>query len=107
MGRPRGCRPTASASRRPGSRYHGDTIGARAAFHLRDIPDETYARLRARAEANGRSINAELLRLLEAELGAPPSESFNDRLNRLLAEWTAGPDAPDAVELIREDRDSR
>ena len=35
-----------------------------AAFHLRDIPDETYARLRARAEANGRSINAELLRLL-------------------------------------------
>lgn len=78
-----------------------------AAFHLRNIPDETYARLRARATANGRSINAELLRLLEAELGAPPTESFNERLDRLLAEYTAGPDAPDVVALIREDRDSR
>jgi plasmid stability protein len=78
-----------------------------AAFHLRDIPEETYARLRARAAANGRSINAELLRLLEEELGAPPSESFDERLDRLLAEYTAGPDAPDVVAGLREDRDSR
>ena len=78
-----------------------------AAFHLRDIPDETYARLRARATASGRSINAELLRMLEAELAAPPLESFDARLDRLLAEYTAGPGAPDVAAVIREDRDSR
>lgn len=77
-----------------------------AAFHLRDIPDETYARLRARAARNGRSINAEVLGIVERELGLPDGEELLARLRELHAEWTLPPDAPRPEDIIREDRDS-
>ena len=78
-----------------------------AAFHLRDIPEETYARLRERAARNGRSINAEVLWIVDKELGGPDPEELIARLARLRAEWTLPPDAPRPEELIRADRDSR
>lgn len=78
-----------------------------AAFHLRDIPDDTYARLRERAARNGRSINAEVLWIVDKELGGPTEEEFNARLDRLLGEWTRPADAPAPEDLIRADRDSR
>lgn len=76
-----------------------------AAFHLRDIPPETYARLRRRAERHGRSINAEVLWILEQELGRPSGEELVERLRKLRAEWTLPPDFPRPEDLIREDRD--
>lgn len=36
-----------------------------ATLHVRNVPDELYARLRLRAEANGRSIGAEVVQLLD------------------------------------------
>ena len=36
-----------------------------ATLHVRNVPDELYARLRFRAEANGRSIGAEAVHLLD------------------------------------------
>ena len=76
-----------------------------AAFHVRDIPDETLARLRKRAERNGRSMNAEVLHILDQELGYASGEELMERLERLHAEWTLPPGSPDPVDFIREDRD--
>lgn len=78
-----------------------------AAFHLRDIPDDLYARLRERAQRNGRSVNAELLRIVDKELGGPEPSEWSRRLDALLEEWTLPPDAPRPEDLIRADRDSR
>jgi plasmid stability protein len=77
------------------------------AFHVRSIPPELYERLRARAREQGRSVNAEVLRILEGELSRPRDEDFMRRLDRLRAQWTLSPDAPRPEDLIREDRDSR
>lgn len=76
-----------------------------AAFHVRDIPEETLERLRKRAERNGRSMNQEVLLILDHELGYASGDELIERLHRLRAEWTLPPGSPDPVELIREDRD--
>jgi plasmid stability protein len=78
-----------------------------AAFHLRNIPDELYERLRARARSNGRSVNAEIRSILERELARPTHDDFMRRLDDLHARWKLSPDAPAPEDLIREDRDSR
>jgi hypothetical protein len=48
-----------------------------ATLHVRNVPDELYEELRARAEANDRSIGAEAVQLLEAQLlrHEPPRSS--------------------------------
>jgi plasmid stability protein len=76
-----------------------------AAFHLR-LPDELYARLRRRAASEGRSINAEVVQILERDLARPDPSEFMRRLDELLSEWTIPPGAPMPEELIRADRDS-
>jgi plasmid stability protein len=40
-----------------------------ATLHVRNVPDDLYARLRDHAEANGRSIGAEAVQLLDDRLG--------------------------------------
>lgn len=40
-----------------------------ATLHVRNVPDELYERLRVRAEAEGRSIGAEAVQLLDQQLG--------------------------------------
>jgi plasmid stability protein len=76
-----------------------------AAFHLR-LPDDLYERLRKRAAADGRSINAEIITILERDLARPQPGEFMRRLDELRAEWTIPPGAPLPAELIRADRDS-
>jgi plasmid stability protein len=76
-----------------------------AAFHLR-LPDELYERLRKRAGAEGRSINGEIVAILEAELDRPDHGDFTRKLDELLSEWTIPPGGPMPEELIRADRDS-
>src|SRR3954465_7976154 len=45
------------------------------ALHVRNVPDELYEKLRARAEREGRSINGEAIAVLEEALARPsPSE---------------------------------
>jgi plasmid stability protein len=76
-----------------------------AAFHLR-LPDELYERLRKRAGVEGRSINAEVVTILERDLARPDRGEFIKRLDELLSEWTIPAGAPMPEELIRADRDT-
>ena len=78
-----------------------------AAFHLRNIPPELYERLRARARGEGRSVNAEILWILERDLARPTGKEFMRRLDELRARINLSPDAATPEDLIREDRDSR
>jgi hypothetical protein len=53
-----------------------------ATLHVRNVPDALYERLRARAERNGRSIGAETVVLLEAQLVVLPLHSGPRRRRR-------------------------
>lgn len=50
-----------------------------ATLHVRNVPEELYEQLRARAEANGRSIGAEAVVLLAGGLGEQPRRVFPGR----------------------------
>ena len=54
---------------------------------LKNIPAELHVQLKARAESNRRSLNREILALLEAQLEAPAVDvaSEQDRLERFVA----------------------
>lgn len=76
-----------------------------AAFHLR-LPDELYERLRKRAGTEGRSINAEVVSILERDLARPGPAEFMQKLDELRSRWTIPPGAPRPEDMIRADRDS-
>jgi plasmid stability protein len=79
-----------------------------AAFHLRNIPDRLYRRLKARAKRNGRSVNAELIEILEDALARPTAEELEARLAELHATTPPlSPDAPTPEQIIREGREER
>lgn len=78
-----------------------------ANFHLRDIPEPTYRRLRGRAKKAGRSVNKELLAIVEKELARATPEELDAELDRLRRTIRLSPDAPKPEDLIREARDSR
>jgi plasmid stability protein len=79
-----------------------------ATLYVRDVPEKLYKRLRARARRNGRSLNAEVLELIdEAVLRELTSDEITDRLARLAAEIDLPPDAPRPEDIIREERDRR
>ena len=50
-----------------------------ATLHVRNVPDELYDRLRAQATANGRSIGAEAVTLLSAQIAAGTSTAVGAR----------------------------
>ena len=77
-----------------------------ANFHLRDIPEPVYERLQRRARRAGRSMNKELLHIVERELARPTPEELDARLSEIRATIHFSPDAPLPEDLIREDRDS-
>jgi plasmid stability protein len=81
-----------------------------ATLYVENVPDEIYKALRKRARANRKSIAAEVISLLEANI---PTEAELTRrgkafegLARLRAKppLTPGP-LPSAEEMIREDRE--
>ena len=79
-----------------------------ATLYVRDVPEKLYKRLRARARRNGRSLNAEVLELIdEAVLRELTSEEITERLAELAAEIDLPPDAPRPEDIIREERDRR
>jgi plasmid stability protein len=79
-----------------------------ATLYVRDVPEKLYKRLRARARRNGRSLNAEVLELIdEAVLRELTSDEITDRLAELAAEIDLPPDAPRAEDIIRLERDRR
>jgi plasmid stability protein len=79
-----------------------------ATLYVRDVPEKLYKRLRARARRNGRSLNAEVLELIdEAVLRELASDEITDRLAELAAEIDLPPDAPRPEGIIREERNRR
>jgi plasmid stability protein len=83
-------------------------MGRVATLYVRDVPERLYKRLRARARRNGRSLNAEVLELIdEAVLRELTSDEITDRLAKLAAEIDLPPDAPRPEEIIRQERDRR
>ena len=79
-----------------------------ATLYVRDVQERVYKRLRARARRNGRSLNAEVLELLdEAVLRELTSDEITDRLAELAAEIDLPPDAPRPEDIIRQERDRR
>jgi plasmid stability protein len=78
-----------------------------AAFHVRDIPPELLEKLRERARLDGRSMNAEILAILERELGRPSPEEWLRQLDERRKRYEGRKFDPPPEALIREDRDSR
>ena len=79
-----------------------------ATLYVRDVPEKLYKRLRARARRNGRSLNAEVLELIdEAVLRELTSDEITDRLAELAAEIDLPPNAPRPEDIIRQERDHR
>lgn len=77
-----------------------------ATLYVRNVPEPVMEKLRARAEAKGRSLNAETLEILEeaaAEMSATP---ITDRIEELAKRIHLPPDAPTPEEIIRELRDA-
>jgi len=79
---------------------------------VRKIPKGIYGRLKAAAKRNHRSLNAEILavladedawalRRLQIAAGLPELAKAREEIAKEF------PNAPESVELIREDRDSR
>jgi plasmid stability protein len=79
-----------------------------ATLYVRDVPERLYKQLRARARRNGRSLNAEVLEIIdEAVLRELSSKEITDRLAELAAEINLPPDAPKPEDIIRAERDRR
>jgi plasmid stability protein len=75
-------------------------------LHVRNVPDALYERIQRRARAQGRSITAEVISLLERAV-----EEANDGQAEVLAEIRrrrffnpSAAGAPDSTTLLREDR---
>jgi antitoxin FitA len=77
-----------------------------ATLYVRNVPAQLYERLTRWAEESGRSVNAEMIALLEQE--SERREQHADWWQKVLAlrdSFTLPPDAPRAEDLIRWDRD--
>ena len=75
-------------------------------LHVRSVPEELYARLKDRADAQRRSLSAEVITLLEwaiAEADRHPEQRLAAiRQRRSFIPARAG--APSTTEILREDR---
>jgi plasmid stability protein len=73
-------------------------------FSIKNVPDDLADALRRRAEENHRSIQGELMAILESAL-ARPELTPGEVVAQVRALGLSTP--PDAVAMIRADRDSR
>lgn len=78
-----------------------------ATLYVRDVPERLYKRLRSRARKNGRSLNAEVLEILDGVVEREREGGFiTDKLRELAMEINLPPDAPTPEQIIREHRDA-
>jgi plasmid stability protein len=75
-------------------------------LHVRNVPEELHSRLKESAEAQHRSLSAEVIALLEWALAGTERSSRaalrSIRRRRFYSPAAAG--APDSTQLLREDR---
>ena len=74
---------------------------------VRDLPEEVVARLKAKAAAKGRSLEAELRRILDRAARSDKDEAMAALRGIRARSRPLQPGEPTAAEMIREDRDSR
>jgi plasmid stability protein len=76
-------------------------------LHVRNVPDELYARLQHRAETQRRSLSAEVITLLEWAVKETEwaSETSLSSIRRRRFFEPAAVGAPDSTTLLRQDRD--
>ena len=78
------------------------------AVHIRDVDDAVLTTLRELARENSRSLNAELVAILEERAARHRQRGeVTRRLAEIAARINLPPDAPKPEDLIRADRDSR
>lgn len=73
---------------------------------VRDIDPKAISLLKARAERHGRSLQAEVKAILEAEAAMTDSTAWLKGIEDFRRRVRQGP-GPDAIELLRESRDER
>jgi plasmid stability protein len=75
-------------------------------LHVRNLPEKLYSRLEQRAEEHHRSLDAEVIALLEwalEEVDRTPAMTLSSmRRRRFFSPAAVG--APDSTELLRRDR---
>ncbi len=72
---------------------------------IKNVPDKLVKRLRKRAEINHRSVQGELLRILEDVLGSEKKLTVSEAYERIQALGLHTPD--EGTAMIRADRDAR
>ena len=83
-------------------------MGAVATLHVRNVPVDVYEVLQRRAKRLGRSLNAEVIAILQGSVDREREHgSITERLEQLARKINLPPDAPRPEDLIREDRDTR
>ena len=78
-------------------------------LHVRNVPDDLYARIQRLANAKNRSVSAQVIRLLDQALQAEEARQSQARIlacvrSRRVA-YAQNSSAPDSVALLREDRE--
>ena len=75
-------------------------------LHVRSVPDELYENLRTLAQERQRSLSAQVILMLDHALA---EEQRRQEQTEILAavrrrRFTPPPDAPESLELLRQDR---
>jgi plasmid stability protein len=75
-------------------------------LHVRSVPDDLYDQLRSLARAQQRSLSAQVVSMLEHALEAEAQQQRQAHLLETIRRrrFSPPPEAPDSVELLREDR---
>jgi len=83
--------------------YHN---GVMANLTIKKLPDPVYKRLKKHAQLHGRSLNAQVIHMLQSDLDDyarfEKMRESNEELERLVASM---PPMEDSTPLIREDRE--
>jgi len=83
--------------------YHN---GVMANLSIKKLPDTVYKRLKKHAQLHGRSLNAQVIHMLQSDLDDharfEKMRESNEELERLVASM---PPMEDSTPLIREDRE--
>jgi hypothetical protein len=72
-------------------------------LQIRNMPDDTHRRLKARAALEGMSMSEYVMREIEKSLARPPRAE----LLRRIAELPSLDPSPSPTDVIREERESR
>jgi plasmid stability protein len=78
------------------------------AIHVRNVPEEVVERLKRRARLNGRSLNAEIVALLESSVEDDREPGWiAKRIAEIHAKYPPLEEPVDAAELIRQGHEER